>query len=323
LLGLMILCGSAPHAAGAIEDDFEQEFEELPQRKRPSLWHRPAKDSPAEQLAYAEKLRSEGAARKALRQYRALVHKWHDAPEAVTAQFRYAALLDERERYRQAFDEYQYLVDNAAQNFDYEDVLERQFRIANHIRTVRHGRLPGLRGFATPERALPLFEQIVANAPNWDRAAECQFFIGLIHEGEESYDLAAAAYEKVQLRYRDSDFAPTAAFRRADCLRRIADKYPRDEESTKRALSALSGFILDYPASPDAERARQQRDALKERLAEMCFERAVFYDRTAGRPESAVIAYTDFLSKFPTSHRKAEAEARLSALKKEVENEEK
>lgn len=322
-LVLLLLCSSVVMLPAQEEDAFEDDFANVQKRKRPSFFYRPAKDSPAEQLQYADALRESGKTRKASRQYRALVHKWHDAPEAVIAQLRYAMLQEERGRYRQAFDEYQYLIDNAAGEFTYDDVLKKQFKIANLIRTARHGRILGLPGFEAPERALPLFEQIVANAPNWDRSAECQFFIGLIHEEEKSAELAVAAYETVQLRYRASEFAPTAAFRRAECLTRMANRHPRDEESAKRALSALSAFLIEYPADPGAAPAREYLDTLKERLADMHFERAIFYDRISKKPAAAVIAYTDFISKFPTSPRRAEAEARLNALEKEVEDEEK
>ncbi len=143
------LFGSSVAAVAAIEDeDFAPRFDagEVTRRKQPGLFSRPAKDSPEEQLQYAEALHKQGRTRGARKQYSALVHRWHQSREAATAQLRYAELLEQAGKYQHAFDEYQYLIDSFADGFEYEVVLERQLKIANHVRTVRHCRVCGLSG---------------------------------------------------------------------------------------------------------------------------------------------------------------------------------
>jgi hypothetical protein len=151
------------------------------ERKQPGFFHRPEKGTPAEQLAHARLLEAEGRIRKAMRQYVAIVHQWHACREAPVAQEAYARLLADREKFARAFEEYQYLFEFYAGDFDATRILEEQFKIANAIRTERHGGFLLFKGVTTPERALPMFKRIVANAPQWERSAEAQLMVGSIH----------------------------------------------------------------------------------------------------------------------------------------------
>lgn len=309
-------------SAPAQDMEFEPQLEGLPHKKRPGIFHRPAKHSPADQLKYAEQLLAEQQTRKAMKQYVALVHQWHESPEAATAQLIYAGLLEKKRKYVSAFDEFQYLIDNYAGRFPYEEALEHQFRIANHIMTVKRWKFFFFSGFTAPERALPFFEKIVENAPHWDRTAEAQFYIGLIYEQIKQYEPAIKAYEIVRHRFAGSSFAAEASFRRAHCLYITANASRRNETTSRDALSALAGFLKDYPENTNADKAQLYLDELRERLAGMYYDRAVFYDKIAKRPESALIAYTDFIRKFPASAMAEQASKRIDTLKGELESRE-
>jgi outer membrane protein assembly factor BamD len=123
----------------------------------------------------------------------------------------------------------------------------------------------------------------------------------------------------IQISYPDSPEAEEASFRRGHCLYTLVNASPRHEPSYRDALSALSMFLQDYPKSDRSKEAEKYLDELKERLATMYFERAVFYDKVARRPQSAVIAYADFIRNFPTSRLATEAGDRMDALKLEME----
>jgi tetratricopeptide (TPR) repeat protein len=288
-----------------------------PAKKRPSFFHRPSRATPEAQLAYADALRKAGRLRRAGKQYRALVHQWHAAPQAPVAQHGFASVLDQRRKWRRAFDEYQYLIDYFAGEFAYEAVLERQFVIAQRLMTERV-RLLYIPLFRAPERALPLFEQIVKNAPAWTRAPKAQFLVGAIHEQGRDYDLAATSYETLGLRYPLSDLAAEAQYRRARCLYRLAKAAPRDEQVCREALSALSAFTVDRPADPHAKEASAWLAELKNHLAGLHYERATFYDKMKTRPRAALIAYTDFVKRFPASAQAEAARARMEALEAQL-----
>jgi len=301
------------------EDDFAYDTEPaLPRRKDPKFLLRPAKHAPTEQLTYANALRGEGRTRKAMKQCEALVRTWHDSPEAAEAQFMHAELLEQDRQYVRAFDEYQYLIDNYAGSFDFSDVLDRQLRIANQVMSARHGGLFLFRGFSSPERAIPLFRKIAENGPRSDVAPQALFRLGLINEESNEMEEALKAYETVCQRYPGTDLAAEAAFRRAHCLYQRSIGRRRDENSAREALSALAGFVRDYPDNANAEQAERYRRELTEGLLRMYYERAEFYDKIAKRPESAIIAYSDFASKFPMSKLADKARERVKELEREL-----
>jgi TolA-binding protein len=290
----------------------------VPAKRGTSWFIKTQRDTAAEQLAYADNLRQENRLRSAYRAYNGLVHAWPDTVQAVTAQVACAEVLEARGNYLKAFDEYQYLIDRYVGQFDYRSTLEKQFAIANHLMTARRGRVLFLPGFEAPERALPLFETLIRNAPSWDKAPLCQYNIGLIHEKNEEWEEAVAAFELLQNRYETSPWTEPAAFREAAGLYQLTLDRPNDENACHTARSALVRYIRAYPNSPSMATAREYLKALNTRYATLVYERAVFYDQLARKPAAALIAYEDFVKKFPDSERAAQARARLETLRKEA-----
>jgi TolA-binding protein len=305
---------TTPPEPKAPELETASQTDAIERKERGLLLNRPSKDTPAAQLAYAADLKAAGRLRSATGEYLALVHEWHGSAEAPAAQLEAATLFLARDRLARAFDEFQYLFNFFAGRFPHEAVLDAQFRIANAILTERHMAFLGLKGFTDPQAALPMFRQIARNAPFWKHAAEVQYRVGWILEDTGEDIDAVDAYAIVTQRYPESPFAADAAFRRALCLRRVSLSCPRDETQCRAALSAFAAFVRDYPQHGGREQAESLREELSEKLASMYYERAVFYDEIARRPKAAVIAYRDFLQKFPLSARAPAATERIAEL---------
>lgn len=292
-----------------------------PEKKRPSMFARPKKQTPAEQLAYADSLRDSGRISEAARHYNALVHTWSDSAEAPAAQLAYARLLEKQGDYSEAFDEYEYLIQRYTGSFQYSDVLESEFRIANCIMTARHKFLGILPGSPRFETALSLFEKIVLNGPQWSGTPQAQFNIGWIHEQLGDYDLAVSAYEVVQQNYPKSKVAGDAAFRQGCCLYLIARDRPHEERSLQVARTYLQKFLRAYPDHGSAADAAGYLAEVVRQLADMAYDRALFYDK-GEHLKSALIAYTDFLNKFPDSAKAGTARKRMEELEKKVDRKE-
>jgi len=298
----------------------EDEFEPAPKsiaradKKRPGMFHRPEKASAAEQLGYAATLETRQRLRAARSAYDDLVHEWHDSREAPQAQFAVARLRFAQGKYEKAFNAFQYLIDYYSGQFKYNEVLDYQLRTANQIMNDRWGDVLFLPGFEAPERALPLLSKLAENAPNWDKAAGVRLTIGMIHEELKDYEMAVSAYDAVEQYHPGSDEAERAGFRKARCLYVLSEKMPRDEKSCRTALSALASFMARYKQSERQSEAQGYIDTLKLRLEKMYYERAQFYDRMEKRPEAALIAYRDFMQKFPSSDRAPTVYTRIEAL---------
>ncbi len=319
---VVLLCGFASHSGAAGYDrvpdgDVRSVAEEgKPRLKRGVHWYRrPSSPTDLEQEKLAYEYYRDKDLRKAANAYQALVYAWPDSPRAAVAQLNLANIQRKRGKVEAAFDEYQYLVDNYPGRFEYKQVLDAQFQIAEQVMSQKVGRVFFLGGFPAPERALPMFEKVIRNAPSGDWAAESQFLIGRIHEMNQEDEEAVAAYELAQSRYFGTRWAESAAFRETCCLYRLSEERRNDENALNAARAALSAFIRSYPASPDAAAAETHLRTLNTRLATLAFEKAEFYERVARRPEVAERMYGEFAASYPRSPLAETARQRQAELK--------
>ncbi len=304
-------------AAGSAQASRPYE-EEKPRRSRFSLL-RPARSNPETQLQYADHLLEKNRHRGARRQYRALVRYWPHSREAARAQLQYARLLEDWGRESRAFEEYEKLIRSYAGLFPYNEVLERQFHIAAEHLEERRGRFLFFRKTATPERAIPKFESLLENAPQWNRAPKVQYLLGRAHEMSRRYELAAHAYETVEARYPRSEFVEDASFGRARVLYRIAREQRNYDRAAETALIALNMFLRAYPESEHRDEALAYRETLTTQRARIAWKKADYYDRIARRPRAALMAYEMLMQDFPQSEWHVFAESRAAEIRSILE----
>ncbi|MCX7819189.1 MAG: tetratricopeptide repeat protein [Kiritimatiellae bacterium] len=278
-----------------------------------SLFLRPAHADASNQLAHARALRDAGRPRGAARAYRALVNTWPAAPEAVTALLERARLLEERGQWEDAFADYQQLVSRYAGRFDFNEVIARQIRIADRIADRRSMRWL-LGGFSTPERALPLYAQILTNAPTSPGAPAVALRIARIHEQNGDLAEAVAAYADVRIRYPDAPEAEEAAARRIGCLMRMARRAPNHTAVLDEAWSSILDFLRRYPRSAQTPLIETYRSEVAQRRARIAFESARMYDRARYSNNVIRTAYERFLAQFPDSPWSPTARRRIAEL---------
>jgi outer membrane protein assembly factor BamD len=294
-----------------------------------SWWEsaRASKTTPAKQLAYADSLRDQGRLIFASKQYRALTYAWPQSPEAPQAQYRFAQLLERRGKDLYAFEEYQYLIEAYAGFVPYEEVLERQYGIADRIATNVSRIL--LFTFRAPEEAIPLFETLIQNGPHWKRAPELQFRIARIYEKKEQYDLAMDAYSLYQQKYPISALAEQAAFGHGSCAYKYATEHPNAADLRQNAEGVLLGFLERYPRSAMAPAARASLNELQQTQAAALYRQAKIYDRQAqGDPRdqetrtaiaAARVCYQRVVDEYPLSQLADTARAKINALNQKME----
>lgn len=304
---------------------YNQTSEETrPQVKRGIRWYRhPQSDTAAKQLKLAFAYYTAERYRKAANAYQALVYAWPDSPEAPQAQLALAKVQEIRELYAKAFDEYQYLFEYYPGQFDYQEVLDRQFKIANYMMKTPKGAFLFFPGFEAPERALPMYEKLIKNAPSGSQAATAQLNIGIIHETNEEEEDAVGAYEIVQNRYGDANLAAQAAFREAHCLVKLHSQRPNDEDACNAARAALVQFITTYPGHAQVEQAKGFLQTLNDQQAKRAYDLARYYQTIARRPKAAIVAFEEYLRKFPNTALAPSAKAQLDLLHKDMKTNEK
>ncbi|MGI6495182.1 MAG: outer membrane protein assembly factor BamD [Kiritimatiellia bacterium] len=286
----------SPHAFGADGDG-------LPAAKAPSLFCRPARKTPREQLGWAESLERAGELGKASKAYDTLVHSWPHAPEALDAQLGVARLADARGKSVCAFDEYRYLLVYFADRIPAAAVLDRMIHIAD-------ARLD----CGKSDSALKMYAQIAAHAPQWPQSRRALLAAARICEGKKEYADAIRHCNILLARSPGSVEAAAAAHLSGRCGYRIARKQHRDDALCAKALSALSFAMREFPDEADAAATAELLRDLTARRVALQFEAAAFYDRIRRNPSAAVVSYREFARRFPGTPEAARALARAEEL---------
>lgn len=278
--------------------------------------------TPADQLAEGDRLLAAGNVRAATRRYRALVYAWPQAPEAPVAQLNYARILEQRGKNSQAFEEYQYLIETYSGFIAYDDVLERQYRIADALAMRGHFFL--FFKYQRPEDAIPLFEQIIQNAPHWDKAIDLQFRIARIYEKTEQQEMAIETYALFRQRYPLHPLAEQACFGQAKCAYLYAEANPNSTDLRENAAATLQIFLVSYPQSPLFAQVQSYLKNLQMEQASFLYQQAGAYDQIAGRTRdrkemqtlttAAKVSYQRVVDEYPFSRWAEMARLRIGQL---------
>lgn len=317
--------GAPPPAPPASKGGFlfwgaEPPYVETAPKRGFHLFLRPKKKNPEAQWAQVQALERAGKTRAAANQALALRIWWPNSPEAPQAQMRHARLMERRNHLQDAFDSYQYLIEHYAGRFEFNEVLARQLQIAKTLMDRKKGRFLFFPGYNAPEQAVPLFEKIVASAPEGSGAAEALYLTGAANERAYEYDKAIDAYFSVLNRFPDSEFAPQAAFAQARCHVKVSDDSPNDTRALETARAACQLFLQRHPAAADRAAIEADLARLRDRQAANAYERARYYDRILRKPQAALIEYRNFVALFPGDERTPTAKLRIEELNPATEN---
>ena len=318
LLGLLLLgcLPGVPPAAAAAEKPY---VETAPKRGFPRFV-RPKERTPEAHWTLVQALDRAGKTKAALRQALALRIWWPNSPEAPQAQLLYARLLEQRQKLPEAFEAYQFLLDHYPGRSDFAETIRRQMHLAKTVMDTKKGRFLFLPGFAAPERAIPLFGQIVTNAPEADLAPEAYYLIGVANELTYEYDLAIEAYFTTLNRFPGTDYAAKAAYALAVCHVKISEDAPNDNRALDLARAACQLYLQRCPDSPRRADIEARLARLRARQAHNAYERAVYYDRILRKPEAARIEYRTFVALYPDAADAPAARLRLQELEPSQEN---
>jgi len=316
LLGILAFAAAQPAAAqrNLPDDPLPTATAEGPaiDRKEPSFFGRPVERTPAAQWQRVERLEAAKQLKAASRAANALVRTWHHSPEAAQAQLAVARLHEARNNPAAAFDEYQYLIDHFSGLFPFQHVLDRQYQIANHLLKPQKTFL-GL-AMNTMEDVRIRFEQIVRNAPNWERAPDALLKSALCHELDDDPLAAAEAYAQLQTRYPAAPAALAAAAEEIRIRRALAWKYPMDEAMTRRAIAAIDSALHAYGARLNRDELASWRADLSDAAMNRTYARAAFYDGKRKQPRAALTAYREFLRVYPDSPHAETVRSRIREL---------
>ena len=312
LLALLLL-GLGPALSASAATAAKPYVEKAPARGF-HLFNRPKQKGPEAQWEYVLKLERAGKLRATANQALALRLFWPHSAQAPEAQLLLARTQERRGRLLDAFDAYQHLLEHYSGRFEFNEVLDRQRQIAKTVMDKKKGKFLFLPGFAAPERAIPLYEKIVASAPEGRDTAELYYLIGVANERIYEYDKAIEAYFTALNRFPGSEFAEKSAYAQSQCHIKISTDAPNDNRALDTARAACVLFLQRYPDSPHRADIEADIALLRDRQARNSYDLARYYDLILRKPAAALIEYQNYVALFPDAALVPAARLRISQL---------
>lgn len=272
--------------------------------------------TPQEHWDYAASLRDRGHTKSARKQFEILVKRWPESAQAAPAKQAAAELYFAQGKNKKAFAAYEDLIAQYYTSIkDYNSILDRQFVIAN--KEMNRKRMRWLfGGYRSPERAVPLFESIIKNAPQWERAPEMQYMVGQAYQKNDNQEMAVVAYSTVEYRYPDSPFAEKAAVSKIGSLKELVESIPYSEDIRDQAVLSAGLFPELYTNSSYIAEAQAFTKELRGISAQHNYEIGRFYERVP-RPmqtNAAAIYYRKVIRKYGDTEYAAKSAERLRVL---------
>ncbi|MDD5019168.1 MAG: outer membrane protein assembly factor BamD [Candidatus Omnitrophica bacterium] len=256
------------------------------------------KESPQEQLKFALGYFEIKDYQTAYNEFKKLVKYYPDALEAPEAQFYMGRCLEETEKYYEAFQAYQKVIDKYPFTERTEDILQQEYIVAQKLLDYRKN-VVGI-NFTGETAALEVFRKIIENAPYGKYAAASQYKIGLTLKAKGDFTEATAEFQKVLDNYPTSEWAEPAKFQIAVCAGRSSLDASYDQTMTQEAVDRFKTFLATHPDAELSEQAELRIDELRDKEAESNFEIGRFYEKQKAF-DSAKIYYQFVIKNYPRS----------------------
>jgi len=279
-------------------------------------WQRPrAKD----QLEVAQTAFDQHNYNLALKAARRVVKVWPLSDYAPQAQYLVGRCYEAKGQDEKAFNEYQKVLEKQPKIGNFQEILQRQYEIANKYLAGKWFKLWGVIPiFSSMDKTAAMYEKIVRTGPYSEVAPQAQMKIGAAREKQSNYAMAAKAYETAADRYHDRpQIAADALFKEGTAFKKEAQTAEYDQSTAGQAIATFTDFMTLYPNDPRAAQAQNTIGALKGEQARGSFQIAKFYEKYK-RWNGALVYYNEVLVLDPNSQYATQARHRIDELKKRI-----
>src|SRR5882762_4274342 len=219
--------------------------------------------------------------RLALKAARRVTRVWPSSDYVPQAQYLIGRCLEESGNEEKAFAEYQKILEKNPRINNYDEILQRQYVIANKFLAGKWFKLWGyIPFFPSMEKTADMYTKIVKNGPYSQVAPQAQLKIGTAREKKSEFEQAVKAYEVAADRYADREaIAAEAWFRAGMAYNKQAQTAEYDQTTAGKAIDTLDVFMRMFPSDNRAGESQKIIASLRTEQARGDFEIAHFYER--------------------------------------------
>jgi outer membrane protein assembly factor BamD len=276
-----------------------------------------------DQLEVAQAAFNKQAYSLALKAARRVVKVWPLSDYAPQAQYLVGRCYEAKGADERAFKEYQKVLEKHPKTAGYDEILKRQYGIADKFLAGKWFKLWNvIPFFPSMDRTAGMYEKIVKNGPYSEIAPQAQLKIGAAREKQHNFPMAVKAYELAADRYHDRpQVAAEALYRAGLAYNRQAQTAEYDQNTAAQAIGTFTDFMTLYPDDSRVPEAQKIITSLKTEQARGSFEIARFYEKKS-KWIAAKTYYNDVVNltlSDPNSTYAAEARKRIDALNQRIQ----
>lgn len=253
----------------------------------------------------------------ALKAARRTVRVWPLSDYAPQAQYLVGRCYEAKRQDERAFKEYQKVLEKYPKIPNYDEILHRQYEIANRYLGGQWFKLWGhIPFFPSMEKTSAMYEKVIRNGPYSEVAAQAQMSIGTAREKQSDYPLAVKAYERAADKYHDQkNVGADALYKAGLAYRKQAKAAEYDQSVAGQAIATFTDFMTLHPGDPRVPEAQKIVQELKTEQARGSVEIARFYEKKK-LWQGALVYYNEAVSKDPNSSYAQEAKRRIEEINK-------
>lgn len=257
-----------------------------------------------------------GNYRTAAKSGRRLVKTWPLSDYAPEGQYFIGRAYEARKMDERAFKEYQTALTKYPKVKNHEEILQRQFEIANRYLGGQWFKLWGyIPFFPNMEKTSEMYNRVVANGPYSAIAPQAQMNLGAAREKQKEFPLAVRAYERAADRYADQPIVSAEALYKAGmAYYKQAKTADYDQSISQQAIATFEDFMTLFPKDARVPETQKLIAELKVEQARGAFNVAKFYEKDRIW-DGALVYYNEVLLKDPSSKLATSARERIEILK--------
>ena len=245
-----------------------------------------------------------------------VIRVWPLSDYAPRAEYLVGRCLEASGHDEAAFNAYQTIIEKYPRSENYDDILGRQFVIANRFLGGEWFRLWNtIPLYPSMDQTAGLYDKIVNNGPFSDVAPHAQMGIGTAREKQSDYNAAEKAYETAADRYHDRpDIAADALYHEGLSYQKQAATAEYDQSTAGKAIATYTDFMTFYPDDKRVPEVQNSIALMKAEQVRGNFIIAKYYEKTK-RWAGAVVYYNEVLQLDPNSAYATLARQRIEVLK--------
>ena len=243
------------------------------------------------------------------------LQQWPLSDYAPRAQYLIGRCEEAQGYDEKAFNDYQKLLEKYPKIENYQEVLQRQYEIANRFLGGQWYKKWGFIPYRSSDNTVEMYEKIVKNGPFSEVAPQAQMKVGAVREKQTEYDKAVKVYESTADRYNDQKVvAADALYKAGMAYYKQAKTADYDQGIAGKAIATFNDFMTLYPEDPRNKEAKRVIEGLRFEQAQGAMRIAKYYEKKK-QFEGALVYYNEVLLKDPESSFAIEARQRIAAIR--------